>query len=495
MNWELIGYGLHRESQVSGPVNLLDVQSDGGIHAPTIRCGDEGFVIITTNVYLPPEPGAPTEFVNFVITADRAEGPWSEPRVLEGAPGIDPDIFFDDDGRTWYVGTHSPENPNFPGEGEIWLQEIDRSNWSLTGERHFLWRGACGGVWAEGPHLYKRDGRYYLLVAEGGTSFNHAVVVAVSERITGPYQSNPRNPILTSRHLSYDHWVNSTGHADLFELPDGRWYLVTLGIRGDVQRRSNMGRETHLVPATWEREPFEWKADKLEWPVAAPLTGRVERRYPLPFEGKAQSRADSFADKFERDALDLQWNFRRFPIPGAWTLTERPGFLRLAAQAGVIRERGRASLLGVRQRESNFTYESRMLFTPTQDASESGILLFQKDDNYLAFTVIRENGRPLLRLVAAEPGKPPVVVANSLLHGYDGELIFRVVSGDGAYRFGYATGEGRDFEDFARLGPGLLLSRGYTGAYLGLYATANGGPGGDHADFDWVRLTFTPYLP
>ena len=122
VNWELIGYGLHREEQASGAVNLVDVQSNGGIHAPTIRCRDGKYYIITTNVYQPPGEGAQTQFVNFVITADDPEGPWSMPHVLEGAPGIDPDIFFDDDGRAWYVGTHSPDKPNFPGEGEIFIR-------------------------------------------------------------------------------------------------------------------------------------------------------------------------------------------------------------------------------------------------------------------------------------------------------------------------------------------------------------------------------------
>ena len=233
VNRELIGYGLHREEQPTGAVNLVDVQSNGGIHAPTIRCRDGMFDIITTNVYLPPRDGAETQFVNFIITAEDPQSPWSEPYIIEGAPGIDPDLFFDDDGRVWYVGTHSPEKPNFPGEGEIWLHELDPDDWTFTGERYFLWRGACGGVWAEGPHLYKRDGRYYLQVAEGGTSFNHAVTVAISDGITGPYHSNPRNPILTWRHLGYDNWVNSTGHADIVELADGRWYMVALGIRGD----------------------------------------------------------------------------------------------------------------------------------------------------------------------------------------------------------------------------------------------------------------------
>jgi alpha-N-arabinofuranosidase len=120
INWELIGYGLHRADQVSTEVNLIDIQSDGGIHAPTIRYNDGTYYIITTNVYY--HEDKTTNFVNFIITAKHPEGPWSEPHVLEDAPGIDPDIFFDDDGTVWYVGTHSPENPNFEGEGEIWLQ-------------------------------------------------------------------------------------------------------------------------------------------------------------------------------------------------------------------------------------------------------------------------------------------------------------------------------------------------------------------------------------
>ena len=489
VNWELIGYGLHRESQATGAVNLVDVQSNGGIHAPTIRCGDGRFYIITTNVYLPPEPGAHARMVNFVITADDPAGPWSEPHVLEGAPGIDPDIFFDDDGRVWYVGTHSPENPNFPGEGEIWLQEIDTANWSLKGERHFLWRGACGGVWVEGPHLYKHGGRYYLMVAEGGTSFDHAVMIAVSDNITGPYQSNPRNPILTSRHLSYDHWVNSTGHADLFQLPDGRWYMVALGIRGDVNRRSNMGRETHLLPVTWEREPYEWKDVKLDWPVASPLSGRVDRHYPLPFTNSRQNPRTELIDDFDGAELALDWNFRRVPLPGAYSLSEKPGHLRLNTLPAVIRERGRAALLGIRQTETHFGYETRMLFTPQNDGSEAGMVLFQKDDNYIGFTLKRENGTHRLRLTLARTGSEPEVRQQSTIENYVGEMFFKAEFIDGEYVFNWALHENGEYEEFARLPGDAILSQGYTGAYLGLYATSNGLRGSGHADFDWVMYT------
>ena len=105
-------------------MNLIDVQSNGGIHAPTIRYHNGKFYIITTNVYQP-KKDEPAQMINFIITASKAEGPWSNPIIVEGAPGIDPDIFFDDDGKIYFTGTHSPEKPNFQGEGEIWIQELD----------------------------------------------------------------------------------------------------------------------------------------------------------------------------------------------------------------------------------------------------------------------------------------------------------------------------------------------------------------------------------
>ena len=125
VNWELIGHAIDREEQAGGRVNLVDVQSDGGIHAPSLRCRDNQFYVITTNVYQPAEHGLPTEMANFVLTADNPSGPWSMPHVIEGAPGIDPDLFFDDDGTVWYLGNHAPADAAYPGEGEIWLQQLD----------------------------------------------------------------------------------------------------------------------------------------------------------------------------------------------------------------------------------------------------------------------------------------------------------------------------------------------------------------------------------
>ncbi|MGH1362862.1 MAG: glycoside hydrolase family 43 protein [Calditrichia bacterium] len=492
VNWQLVGYGLHREEQATGVNNLVNVQSNGGIHAPTIRHHNGTFYIITTNVYHPPGENAKTQFINFIITATDIRGPWSDPHVLEGAPGIDPDIFFDTDGTVWYAGTHSPENPTFPGEGEIWLQELDLKNWKLTGERYFLWRGACGGTWAEGPHIYRRDGRYYLMVAEGGTSFNHAVMIAVSDELRGPYISNARNPILTARHLSYDYWVNSIGHADLIELPDGRWYAVALGIRGDMQRKSNMGRETHLIPVQWEREPFWWKEVKHEWPVASPITGRVEKAYPLPYSDQPQLRNDAFVDNFEHSELNLEWNFRRVPRANTYSLTTRPGYLRLNSSPEIIEERGRCSLMGIRQKETDFEYVAKMEFDVNQENVEAGISLFQKDDNYFTFLIGKKNGQTKLSLMLAEPSAEPIVLKQQALSSYSEKITFKVQASQDRYTFSYSTDDGRSYKKFADAPSQHILSKAYTGAYLGVYITSNGKQATAHADFDWINYRGFP---
>ena len=484
INWELIGYGLDRESQVSSKVNLIDVQSNGGIHAPTIRYHDGVFYIITTNVYFDVDKQK-ADMVNFIITADNPSGPWSDPIHILGAPGIDPDLFFDDDGRVWYVGNQMPKNPSFNGEGEIWLQELDLNKFKLIGERHLLWRGACGGDWAEGPHMYKKDGRYYLLIAEGGTSFNHAVMVALSDNIEGPYISNPRNPIITSRHLSYDNWVNSTGHGDIIELDDGKNYMVLLGIRNEIERGSNMGRETFLAPVDWEREPFEWKETKHLWPVVAAETGRVERINEVVFSGSVQNIATSFEDKFESDNLDLKWNFRRYPIEKIFYLDKQQNRLNLICHHNQIKERVSAALLGFKQTESNFEYSTQMFFEPLNNGSEAGVSIFQKDDNYINFTLIRNDDKIVLQSYAVKNTEIEEFLSEPIKE-YNGQIEFRIVANEDSYKLYYKTSR-KDFELFTILNGDLVISKGYTGAHLGLYATGNGKKTKDFASFDYVN--------
>ena len=496
VNWELIGYGIDRSSQGTGKVNLYDVQQQGGIHAPSIRYHNGLFYIVTTNVYSPEDKSKPTEMVNFILTAKNPAGPWSEPYIIDGAPGIDPDIFFDDNGKVWFVGTHETGNPNKTGIGEIWIQELDLDNWKLKGQRHSIWRGACGGCCVEGPHIYKQYGRYYLMVAEGGTSYNHAVMIASSENIEGPYDSNPKNPILTSRHLSNNNWVHSTGHADLVQLKDMRWYMVSLGIRNEMDSTSNMGRETHLMPVVWEEawdnwvevEKGRWEPVIIKWPVVAPNTGKVERNTSIPFLEKKQNINYSFYDDFTSTKLDLQWNFRRVPRENTYELNSKNKSLKLNLSPESFELRGQYNLMGFRQKETEFEYSSSMNFKPKKNFSEAGLSIFSQDDNYINFTVKKHNNKTLLNL-SVKPRDEKLDIIKSIPLKYNENIILKILSKDNKYIYYYSLDEGNSFDVFTETAANLVLCKGYIGTNLGLYASSNGYKTKEYAEFEWVKNT------
>ena len=473
VNWELVSYALDRTSQV----DLDGVASGGGIHASTIRYHDGRYFVITTN-------NVNGKLVNFIVTAEDPRGPWSEPYVLDDAPGIDPSLLFDDDGRAWYTGNWHPDDAASGGETEIWLQELDLSTMQLTGERHFLWRGCCGGAWVEGPHIYKRDGYYYLLVAEGGTGFEHSVTVAASKDIRGPYQSNPRNPVLSHRQLSYDYPITGVGHADLVELADGRWYAVALGWRNIDGRHGLLGRETFLVSVDWETEPYWWKDPKLTWPVFAPGAGKVELRQPMPFEGTEQRRRGAFEDSFDDADPGLEWNFRRTHDETFVDLETQPGQLRLALQSGFISTAAHYSFAGIRQRHFEFEAQTTMTFAPN-GGEEAGMSLAERDGQ----TVLQ-----LYRLlhgertdIASEPWTSDTVHLRVSAYYLD-------------YDFEYSA-DGQDWSvlaedvDGTSLSPAVIRGYNYTGAYVGLYASANGEASNNFADFDVFRYVPTALDP
>jgi alpha-N-arabinofuranosidase len=479
VNWKLIGYALHDPAQA----DLSTVKSSDGIHASTIRCHQGRFYVITTN-------NIDGKLVNFVVTAEDPAGPWSAPQIIDGAPGIDPSLFFDDDGRAWYVGNHVPPDPEFPGQAEIWLQEIDPQSMTLVGDRHYLWRGCCGGTWAEGPHIYKRNGFYYLLISEGGTSYEHALAIAVSKEITGPYQNNPRNPVLSHRQLSYGHPITGVGHADLVELPDGRWYAVALGWRLIDGVHGILGRETFLLPVSWETEPHAWKEERLDFPVFSPLTGKLELRYPLPFADSPQAAPTAFSDDFEGPGLALEWNFRRSPTQPFLDLSARPGALRLQLQRDAISDRVPYGFAGIRQRHFRFEASTRLEFEPAGAHEEAGILVIQNDRSaFLATLAGSDGGSAQLRLQQIFQGQNKALAELP----FEGDELYLRVSGDYLdYRFAW-SGDGSNWQelgpplDGSALSPAVLGGFNYTGVYLGLYASSNGKASDNHADFDFFH--------
>tara|TARA_S200000501_G_C20847538_1_gene754246 strand:+ start:65 stop:1753 length:1689 start_codon:yes stop_codon:yes gene_type:complete len=493
VNWELIGHGLHRKEQCNGEMNLVDVQSNGGIHAPTIRYHKGTFYIITTNVYNSGD-GSPGVMINFIITAKDPSGPWSDPHIIDGANGIDPDIFFDDDGKVYFTGTHNPGDINSNGIGAIWIQELDIKKWKLIGEKHSIMDDRLGKH-TEGPHIYKENGSYYLLVAVGGTGQEHSVMIAASKNIFGPYEENPRNPILTSRHLSHEYFVNNVGHADMIELEDGRWYMVSLGKRNNIGGDSNMNRETYLAPMKWEPTIVKWEQvseDRWEplrhlFPVVAPLTGKVERFTPLPFTDKPQYINNTIIDDFQDENLDLRWTFIRVPEEKTYSLLENKGSLRLFSKPGIIENRKRFSFVGFRQKESDFEFEVKMKFDPTSDKVESGVIHYQMEYNYLASMVTKTKKKFFLEQRLKEKEKQAVTLKKVLLKNYDGIIVIKLISKRDKHDFYYSLDNGLNFILYNSVDAIKTLDANYTGALLGLYTTSNGKLTQDYADYDWVR--------
>nr|WP_223165434.1 glycoside hydrolase family 43 protein [Lentzea indica] len=344
VHWRLLGHVLDRPSQLP----LQGVRASGGLYAPTIRHHDGVFYVVCTLV------GGQRESGNFVVTATDPAGEWSEPRWLPEADGFDPSLFFDDDGRAWWTATREVRSP---GQTEVWLREFDPVRLKLVGEEHVLWRrGAMhNAVWLEAPHLYKVDGRYVLLCAEGGTDFEHSVVVAFSDEVTGPYRGSPLNPVLTHRHLGRDHPIAATGHADLVCTQNGQWYAALLATRPYGGYYYNLGRETFIVPVSWENGG----------PVFSPGTGRVETSYPAPDLPEHPWPVPAQTDGFDSAKLDPAWLSLRTPEEPFWSLTERPGHLRLRVRPESITDPVTPSLVVRRQQHQNFHASCVLEFTPS----------------------------------------------------------------------------------------------------------------------------------
>ncbi|URZ07607.1 glycoside hydrolase family 43 protein [Clostridium felsineum] len=490
VNWEQIGHVLDRESQLK----LDGAYYSGGIFAPTIRYHEGVFYVITTNV---------DNRGNFIVTANDPKGPWSEPYFIENAPGIDPSLFFDEDGKVYYTGCRETKNPRFFGDSEIWLQEIDLDKMQLKGESSTIWRGALKDVKCpEGPHIYKINGMYYLVISEGGTEHYHAITVARSKNISGPYEGNPGNPILTHRHLGKDYPISNTGHADLVKTQNDDWYMVLLGSRPYGGYYKNLGRETFLVPVVWEDG----------WPIVSPGTGKVEFEYPFPNLPRSDKGQEEIRDDFDKEVLDYKWNSLRTPKEKFWSLKERSGFLRLKLKPmrilDVVETKGdnnykkyaeeSPSFLARRQQHINFEVLTKMEFTPENDKETAGIALIQNNNHQFRLEYSMENGHKVVRLVSCKreckesyvidyEGKNIESTINSKV--FEADVLYLKVTAIGQeYNFYYGSSLD-EMKLLAENVDGRILSwelaGGFIGTCIGLFASSNGEASCNHADFDW----------
>lgn len=316
VSWELIGHALTRPSQLTPSTGA----ASSGIYAPTLRHHHGRFFLVTTNI-------DEVQRGHLIVTADDPAGPWSDPVHVTGTVGIDPDLAWDDDGichLTW-----ASFLPTLQGIASV---PIEPETGLMLGEPRLLWNGT-GLAAPEGPHLYRVDGWWYLLLAEGGTERGHVVTLARARALDDTFEPAPHNPILT--HRSTDHPVQNTGHADLVQCADGNWAMVYLGVRprGNTPKFHVNGRETFLAGVDWIDG----------WPVID------EDRFAI------EPSDHTFTDAFPTPDLDPRWVA---PGAGPATLTHwfAPGELVLTADAG----RDAPAILLTRVRDEQWTAEARL---------------------------------------------------------------------------------------------------------------------------------------
>jgi xylan 1,4-beta-xylosidase len=454
VHWRQIGYCLTRASQLL----LAGVRSSGGIFAPTIRYHNGLFYMVTTNV---PDGG------NFYVFTDDPAGEWSEPVHLRQG-GIDPSLCFDGE-RVYLTGSDGWPNPS------IYQCEIDIKSGQQLTETRLLWRGS-GGRYPEGPHLYHIGDWYYLMIAEGGTEYGHMETVARSRSPWGPFEACPHNPILTHRNHG-THPLQGTGHADLIEAHDGSWWLVFLAFRPQHGNYHHLGRETCLAPLTWTEDG---------WPVVSAektVDVNVQTNVVLPQQKvEAEPVRDDFVDPY----LRLCWNFLRNPYAEDWSLTERPGWLRLYGSSRTLDSLDSPAFVGRRQQHFQVSVRTLLEFRPEQEGHEAGLTVLMNEQHHYEIAVTLEHGERCV-IVRRRIGDLVAIVTRTVIE--EGPIELEIRAESDSYSFLYA----KVGEPMRRMASGATrylsteVAGGFTGVYLGMYATGNGGGKTSPADFDWFE--------
>ena len=458
VNWTQIGNVIDRPSQLR--FDSLGVSR--GVFAPAISYHEGTFYVINTCVDCRG---------NFLMTATNPAGPWSDPIWL-GFDGIDPSMFFDDDGKAYVVNNGPPVGtPLYSGHRAIWIQEFDTKTKKLVGERTLI---VNGGVdintkpsWIEGPHVLKRDGKYYLIAAEGGTGDYHSEVVFGATNVRGPYTPWSGNPILTQRHLDRNRPdpITSTGHADFVTTPAGETWAVFLATRPYANDTYNTGRETFLMKVDWRDGWPVITSGQDGVPYVAPKPKLpAQPAPPIPTHGNFTVR-----DDFSSKTLAPYWLQLRTPRETVIDLSTTPGWLSLAARPVSLSSRGQPSFVGRRQQHLNATATTAMRFTPAQEGDRAGLVAFQSENNWYWLAVGRDDGKPVVQVIERAwrtPNRPDSVLATAPLPNANGTVYLRIVARRGAYDFLYATSPDR-WTTLLKDADGTVLSTKAAGGFVG----------------------------
>lgn len=447
VNWEQTGHVLTRESQLK----IKGGNMWGGIYAPTIRYNDGTYYMITTNT---------SDRGNFLVYTDNPSGEWSDPVWIKQG-GIDPSLYFED-GHCYMVS-----NP----DGAIWLCEINPKTGEMLTESKRLWAGT-GGRFPEGPHIYKRDGWYYLMISEGGTEYGHKVTIARSRNIEGPYESNPANPILTHiNQNAQNNPIQGVGHADMVQAHDGSWWLVCLGFRTQNGQHHVLGRETFLAPVSWDKEG---------WPVVnvdGTINIDMKDVKTLP-----QTTIKNSPDwDFNNPELGVEWNWIGIPVKENYSLTESKGFLRIKGSDKKLDDYGVSpTFVGRRQEDINFQATTRMKAKGNGNVGMTAYLC--PSAHYDLYVT---DGQLKLRYRLND-----LCHVEDICKVTDDFIYLRIKGSDEIYSLMYST-DGTHYSEAGHMNTRYLSTEtngGFTGVYIGLFAE-----GDVQADYD--NFKYMPIVP
>lgn len=476
VNWRQIGNVLDRPEQLQ----LEGFGVSRAIFAPDISYNNGTFYLTCTVV---------DGKGNFVVTASDPAGPWSNPVWLPEVSGIDPGLFFDDTKTYLVYNSEAPDNkPLYSGHRTIRMVEFDQKELKVVGENRILVNGGVDitkkPIWAEGPRIYKLNGYYYLMTAEGGTAIEHSEVIYRTRDINSDFVPYENNPILTQRHLSPDRAnpITSAGHADLVQHPNGDWYGIFLACRDYGDNHYNTGRETFIAPVRWQDD----------WPVFDLGGESIQYQYPLPKGTSVDKRLFplsgnfSFTDTFDADTLAYHWMFLR-------TLNEkwfdlRDGKLIMSTRPETIAGRSNPSFLGHRQQHLKGEVITELEFFPTSEAESAGIVAFQNETHYYYLSAGARGGKQVVQV--EQGGKEEVQVLASAPLNTTGPLKLKIAFDTDVYRFFYNTNG--EWVLLGESGSRYLSTKeagGFVGVTLAMYTTSSGKESSNQASFH--EFTYT----
>ena len=489
VNWRQLGHVLDRPEQI----DVEGLRVSEGIFAPTIQHHEGVFYMITTLV---------GKGGNFVVTATNPAGPWSNPVFLPEVQGIDPSIFFDDDGKSYivYNGDAPERKPLYNGHRTIRMIEFDLKNLKTVGDNKILINGGVNihakPVWIEAPHIFKTRGYYYLWCAEGGTSVNHSQVVLRTKDLKDMFIPYKNNPILTQRHLdpARPNPISATGHADMVQTKNGEWWAVFLATRPyDMGDHYNIGREVFMAPVTWTDD--DWPVinadfEEVQYTYKAPDLPENKADMPFPISGSF-----TIVDNFDGNSLKDYWFFLRVPKEKWYNLNPKTKRLTVQLRSETVFGRSNPSFIARRQQHNKGYVTTDFSFQPSNEDEMAGLLFFQNDVNHLFFAkTMDKDGVQYIKLLKANKDKAYEVIAEKKLQKpSNAPLSLRVDFENARYTFQVKEKGDKNWQTVFDFLEGQYLSTrvagGFVGVTIGPYATSSGKESTKTADY--LQFTYS----